>query len=152
MMDGINDDGSSRDSSLSLAIEPHSNVKEEQSLQESSNLSTFLALSNEEKNEIAQKETKAIGRIKTVVALVLIASIAGVGCAVYFFTRGNEKSKFENRFQDDSAKVRKTDTKALALKISQSKKMPGSAAKLCILFLSIFFLRRSWRLSAPPST
>lgn len=54
---------------------------------------------------IAQQETKEVIRLKFVVLIFLIFSAVGVACIVYFYTKNQEISQFEEQFINDSYKV-----------------------------------------------
>jgi hypothetical protein len=60
---------------------------------------------NEEDNAIAKHESIVVGRLKVVVALVLIVSTVAVTAIVYEYLSRSEVAKFHERFKDDAYKV-----------------------------------------------
>jgi hypothetical protein len=54
---------------------------------------------------IALAETKAVGRLKLVVFLVLVVSAAAVASTVSWFIRHYEHKRFKDEFMDDAGKV-----------------------------------------------
>jgi hypothetical protein len=54
---------------------------------------------------IAKSETKNVGRLKVIVAFVLIASTIAVATIVYRYLSRNEETKFRDQFNDDGRKI-----------------------------------------------
>jgi hypothetical protein len=54
---------------------------------------------------IAKRETVAVGRLKVIVALVLIVSTIAVATIVYKYLSLSEESRFREKFRDDGYKI-----------------------------------------------
>jgi hypothetical protein len=54
---------------------------------------------------IAKSETKNVGRLKVIVAFVLIASTIAVATIVYVYLSRSEETKFQDQFNDDGHKI-----------------------------------------------
>jgi hypothetical protein len=61
--------------------------------------------SKKEEKQLANKETKVVGRLKIVVLLVLMFSAVGVALSVFFYVRNSELDAFEESFNSDGVKV-----------------------------------------------
>ena len=61
--------------------------------------------SQEEKQVLAKRESKAVFRVKLIVLLVLAIFAVVVAIVVYFYVTGSETSQFEDQFKDDAHKV-----------------------------------------------
>jgi hypothetical protein len=67
--------------------------------------SDMLETSQKEEEQLANKETKMVGRLKIVVLLVLMFSAIGVALSVFFYVRNSELDAFEESFNSDGVKV-----------------------------------------------
>jgi hypothetical protein len=67
--------------------------------------SDMVGASQKEEEQLANKETKMVGRLKIVVLLVLMFSAIGVALSVFFYVRNSELDAFEESFNSDGVKV-----------------------------------------------
>jgi hypothetical protein len=65
----------------------------------------FECKETEGRTTIAKSETKNVGRLKVIVAFVLIASTIAVATVVYRYLSRNEETKFRDQFNDDGHKI-----------------------------------------------
>jgi hypothetical protein len=54
---------------------------------------------------LAKHETYRIKRIRSIVALVLVASTIGIAMAIYFFVRNSERNDYEHGYQSDTNRI-----------------------------------------------
>jgi hypothetical protein len=71
----------------------------------------------DEQHAIAKRETNVVNSFRVVVLVVLAASMAAVGYAVYRFLSSSEKAEFEDNFHADANKVFESIGKSLDVTI-----------------------------------
>ena len=62
-------------------------------------------ITEEEKQELAKKETRAVRNIRLLVGFVLLSSTLAASLLVYFYIHNNEEGEFHRRFDYDALKV-----------------------------------------------
>ena len=62
-------------------------------------------ITEEEKEQLAKKETRTVRNLRLLVGFVLLCSALAASLLVYFYIHKSEEDEFQRRFEDDALKV-----------------------------------------------